>query len=193
MEYKWFAYLVNHLKSVESTVKISELIKKEIFQPLTLNSQNALLDEQKCELQLSIITIFTKHRLFITAIFLTIDNMWYIWSHVGQFHSFWKERTLVEKETLRIHKKAISPWSDTETAKGTHEPQQESTCKRIQWWTAPVSIVKCLWNLCGLLTTGIWTVWDCALERIGKTHLQPIALLLIFCGTRQSRNACTAN
>lgn len=54
MEYKWFTYLVNHLKSVESTVKISDLIKKEIFQPLTLNSQNALLDEQKCELQLSI-------------------------------------------------------------------------------------------------------------------------------------------
>lgn len=123
-------------------------------------------------------TIFTMHRLFITAIFLTIDNMWCIWLHVGQLHSFWKERTLVKKETLRIYKKAISPWSDTKTAKGTHEPQQESTCKRVQWWAAPVSIVKCLWNLCGLVTTGIWTVWDCALERIGKTHLQPVALLL---------------
>lgn len=78
MEFKWFTYLVNHLNSVESTLKIPDLIKKEIFQPLTLNSQNVLLDEQKCELQLSIIPIFTMHHIFITAIFLTVDKMWCI-------------------------------------------------------------------------------------------------------------------
>ena len=107
MECNWFAYLVNHLNSVECTLKISDLVKKEIFQHLTLNSQYALLDDRKCELQLSIIRIFTMHHIFITAFFLTLYKIWCIWSPVGQILSFWKQRILVGKETFRIYKNAI--------------------------------------------------------------------------------------
>lgn len=94
MEYKWSPYLVNDLNTIESMLKISDLIKKEVFQRLTLNSQNILWDEQMCELQLSII-IFIMHHAFITATFLTVDKIGRTCSCPGRFLSSWKKRILI--------------------------------------------------------------------------------------------------
>lgn len=106
------------------------------------------------ELQLPIITVFTMCHNFVTTLSLTADKILYIWSLVWFFLI---ERTIGGKETLEYTKKHLSPWSGTDTEKGAHEPQQESTCKRVQWSTAPVPVIKCLWGLCGLLTTEMWT------------------------------------
>lgn len=93
IHYKWFTCLVNHRNSVESTLKISDLIENEIFQPLTLRSQNSLLDKQNCSCP------SWQFSPFLTT--LTAEKMWYIWSHVGHFLA---ERTIVE-ETLEYTKK----------------------------------------------------------------------------------------
>lgn len=89
MQYKWFTHFVNHLNSIESTLKTSDLIENEIFQPLTLRSQN------------SITRWATHHNNFhhVPCIYNNpFPNSRYILSHVGQF---------LTERNLRIHKKPI--------------------------------------------------------------------------------------